>query len=426
MKRPMTRTCVAVAASILLVAHPARAVVTNVVDMAALLAVADNGAETCTNGWTLHNIGKYADPVLQLNSKDDWILSPDFGASIIRLECGVRCTANTTRRLAILDETTGGQVKEFALCAEGNKDETQSFDFADDEGLSQFRLKMNAPTGSSGNWGVGSLKVITADPIAAPTALAVVKTNTTSCVLEWVNGAGAVSNRVDVYRIEHGSGETSLCEVDFSTFSAGGNVVRMDASLPAMDPLLSGTNVYAAANTNGICQLGKTDALGIIRWAGIGDFSGVSLRVSAKRYPGDNDATTVAYELNDVTNEIATVTLADDFADYAVDLSKDVDGNDVPGGATILVGYFKTKTKRRVLIDSLSIVRRGSMEETLVDSRMFPATPGVSRHVLQGLVPNAEYRFEVSAQSGEGLLSSAISAEARLLAVVPGFGIILR
>ena len=100
--------------------------------------------------------------------------------------------------MVIADESTGDEVRRFALCAVGNKDEDQLFKFTPQESLTQFRLKINTDDGNTGNWGVGRIVVVTADPAFAPSGLAVVKTNANYFVLGWVNGANTVSNRVDV------------------------------------------------------------------------------------------------------------------------------------------------------------------------------------------------------------------------------------
>ena len=412
-----------------LAALAARAAVTNVVDVAALGAVADNSTETSTNGWTLYCIDTYADSSLRFNANADWLLSPDYGADILGVVATVRCSAtNATRWVSVVNYADGMEVASFFVCSKKDTLQEQALSFGGVGGVRRIKFKFG--DGGSGNagWGIGALSVVTADPIEAPTALAVVKTNATSCVLEWENGSNAISNRIDTYLVDAGIGDNVIYSTDFDGFHGNATTTRdFTGSVPELlGDSFAGIRVYGAAGTNGICQLGTGKDLGILRYAGLPSYEHINLTMTAKRYAGDNADTIVAYEEGGSTNAIKTLALTDEFAEYTVDLSKDADGNDVPGGAAILIGYYTTKSNRRVLIDSLSIVRGGSIEETLVDSRMVPATPGVSRHVLQGLVPNAEYRFEVSAQSGEGLLSSAISAEARLLAVVPGFGIILR
>ena len=395
----------AVSLAAVLVTAAAGAAVTNDVDVAALLEVAVNNVTTNAVGWTLNSIGRYSDPDLQFNASDDWMLSPDYGIPILRLEFSVRCSASATRRLAIVDESTGAEVRRFSLCATGNKDEEQTFDFAAEEGLVRFRLKISTDDGNTGNWGIGAMSVITADPVFAPGGLAVVRTNANHCVLAWENGAHTVSNRVDTFLVERGAGETPFVETGFDDFSAGGNPVQSDDKL---DAALSGVNIYAPTNTSGICQIGKGKELGFIRYDGIADYSNVVLRLKAKRYPGDNDETTiVSVDSNGATNDVKTIVLGDDYTDYEINLSSITNE-----GSALLIGYYKTKSNRRVLLDSMSIVRLSADMETQLDSRFISAAPGsMCFRMPFDLEPKAEYRFSVRAVNGDGIMSDAATVE---------------
>ena len=401
------------------------AAVTNVVDVAALAAAVDAGLSK-TNGWTLSGLGKYADDSsLLFNAQADSLVSVDYGAPILAVRAYVRCSSTSPlRMMCVFDDRTGAEVGRFDACATAAAKEWQTVRLAGDPVATRIRLQTTS--GSSGNWGVGALSVITADPVVAPSALAVVRTNATACVLKWVNGANTVSNRLDTFRVEKGAGEAVLLATDFDSFDATGkgNPVPSTGKLPEIDPALSGVNVYAPANTSGICQTGTTRELGIVRHAGLADYSGVTLSLVAKRYSGDNAQTIVAYErTNGGTNAVATLVLTDEFADYAVNLSS------VPGGAAILIGYYTTKSNRRVLIDSLSIVRTAADRETCIDSRFIPAAPGPMRFSTKrqvDLAPSADYRFEVCAQNGDGILSAAISTGAWLPPNDPGVMIMLQ
>lgn len=415
-----------------LAAFAARAAVTNEVDVAALVAAVDAGISE-TNGWTLSGLGKYAagaggagNPVcLRFDSLGDSLASPDFRAPIIGMEIGVRCSAtNNATRLLHVKDVNGEDRGVVATCARGDKYETQFLPFDELLGFSRFQIVL-AGAKTTGNWGVGSLKIITAEPVAAPTALAVVKTNTTSCVFGWVNGVNTVSNRIDTYLVRLGAGEMTIFETDFYGFNGSDAQTRdFSGNVPGMlGDAFSGVRVYGAAGMTGVCQLGTGSSLGILRYAGLSSYDGVSLRIRAKRYPGDNAATTIAYEHDGATNEVETIALPDDFGDIVVGLS------DVPDGAAILLGYYKTKSNRRVLIDSMSIVRSSADAETLVDSRFIAAAPGAmsfSTRGVVGLASDTAYRFGVSAQNGDGALSDTAFVDAYTPPFVPGFSMILR
>ena len=408
-------TCALFAAVAPLALLSVHAAVTNEVVVTELLAVANNNATTNAAGWTLNKIGKYSDPVLQFNAGEDWILSPDFGVPILRLEFSVRCSASAARRLVIADASTGDEVRRFALCAVGNKDEEQLFEFTPQERLTQFRLKINTDDGNTGNWGVGCIVVVTADPAFAPSGLAVVKTNANYFVLAWVNGANTVSNRVDVYRVERGAGETVLLETGFDDFDAigKGNPVPSADKLSEIDPALSGVNIYAQTNTSGICQIGTGKALGSLRYDGISDYSNVVLRLRAKRYPGDNAETMiVSVDSSGVTNEVKAITLLNDYTDYEIDLSSITNQ-----GSALLIGYYTTKSNRRVLLDSMSIVKLSADMETFVGTRSVPASAGQVNFRLPSdmLTPKEEYRFSVRAVNGDGIMSDEATIGARAL-----------
>ena len=412
------------ALALVVAAFSARAAVTNDVDVTALLAAADNSAMTTTNGWTLFHIGLYSDPVLQFNSKDDWIVSKDFGSPILRMEFSVRCTENTVRRLAIVNESTGEQLREFSLCAAGNKDEPQTFDFALEEKVTRFRLKMNTHDATTGYWGVRAMKVIVAESAVAPSDIRVARKGDDWCALSWVNVAGTVSNRVDTYKVERGAGEEVVYATDFDGFEGNSTSAKnlSDKLQELLGESFSGVRVYGARNTNGICQTGTADELGILRYSGLADYSGIWLRMSARRLSGCQPQTIVASELDGSTNVVHTLTLTDDFTDYSLDLSS------VDGGSAILIGYWATKSNRSIQIDSLSIVRTGIDVPIPIDTRWLPASPGLTRFSTQGqvdLAPKSEYRFEVCAQNADGLVSEG-AVVGTVLDSTSGFRFILQ
>ena len=389
-----------------------KAETTNDVDVAAIIAAVDAGIAT-TNGWTLSGLGKYAAKAdyaaniacVKFDNKGDWLESHDFGARILGIDFVVRCSAtdNASRLLHFCD-TNGTDLGTAPLCLQANKCESKTFAFPVDADVSQFRIVLDG-SGNTGNWGIGAMSVITADPVFAPGGLAVVRTNANHCVLAWENGAHTVSNRVDTFLVERGAGETPFVETGFDDFSAGGNPVQSDDKL---DAALSGVNIYAPTNTSGICQIGKGKELGFIRYDGIADYSNVVLRLKAKRYPGDNDETTiVSVDSNGATNDVKTIVLGDDYTDYEINLSSITNE-----GSALLIGYYKTKSNRRVLLDSMSIVRLSADMETQLDSRFISAAPGsMCFRMPFDLEPKAEYRFSVRAVNGDGIMSDAATVE---------------
>ena len=410
----------------------ARAATTNEVDVAALLAVADNGATTTTNGWTLTKLNVYnADhdcPVcLKFGELNDMLVSPYFGAPIHEIDLGLRCSAsNNATRLLYVRDTNGVEKCVAARLDSGNTYKTQEFLFDEDADFSQFKIVLEG-SGNAGNWGIGSLKIVL--DFDAPSNLQVSHNGGDWCALSWENGASTVSNRVETYLVEHGIGEDVILKTEFNEFSAidKKNPVRFDETLPTIDSNLSGAYIYAPTNTSGICQVGGSDNVGYLRYAGCSDYTNVVLRFSAKRYPERYAKTRIWYELGGTTNEIAELNLTDDFSESVVNLSS------VSNGAAILIGYDPSVSSgnRRVILDSLEIVRTNTLVTTTspIDSRWIPATSGAVSFSTKDygieLLPKSEYRFEVRSKTA-GVLVSDLAAVDVVLDSPPGFRFILR
>ena len=411
----------------------ARAATTNEVDVAALLAVADNGATTTTNGWTLCSIGTYVDSSLQFNANADSLLSPDYGAGIIGVVAKVRHSETVTRWLSVINEANGKELARFATCAKKDSLEEQQPVFDSSAGASRIRFKFGeGGTGSTG-WGIGDLKIVF--DFDAPADLRVSRNGGDWCGLSWANGEYTVSNRVDTTLVERSDeGETVLLSTGFDKFKSNGSqAADYSAKLSEMSPVVadgispefSGERVYAAAGTNGICQIGTTSAKGFLVYAGLSDYSGVKLRMRLMRYQHNDDSTkmNVAYESGGKTKKLE-VDLPDEFEERVVDLSS------VPGNEPLIIGYYdRVGGNRRVLIDSLEFVRNGTETKTPVDSRWIPAGSGVASfstkdHGIE-LLPKSEYRFEVRAQSADGLVSDPAVVDV-VLDSPPGFRFILR
>ena len=402
---------------------------TNDVDMAALIAAVDAGLSV-TNGWTISGLAKYAKGVdyasnpacVKFDSKGDWLESVDFGARIVGIGFAVRCSAtnNATRSLHVRNDA-GDDIGVVAACSRANRCESQFLAFGQDVGCSRFRIVL-AGSGNTGVWGVGEMFVVTADPVFAPTGLAVVRTNANYCVLAWENGANTVSNRVDTLRVERGAGEDVIFETGFDGFdrsdsSIGNKDLSGQLATLLNDARISGERIYAADGTNGVCQMGTTERKGFLRFSGVSDWSNVELRLVLKKhdYSGDANKMQFAWETDVETNMFKEITISTEFTEYVVKLSSAQP--QIPSNASIVIGYFSTVGgNRRVLIDSLSIVNLSDEVKTQIDSRFISAAPGQTRFRLPfDLAPKAEYRFSVRAVNGDGIVSDETAVEVRAL-----------
>ena len=421
---------VAVMAAALLASLPTRAATTNEVDIAALVVASSAGLSE-TNGWTVSSkLDSYTDASLRFNEWTDWIVSPDYGDPILRIEAKVRSSAREpTRWLCVFDAKTDANVGGFAASSSDGTSADRLVDFSERRPLvSQVKLMLDPSGSGSTGWGVGSLKVITTHPIAEPANLDVSCKGASWCGLSWVNGEDTVSNRVETYLIERGEGDEVLFETGFDEFEHGKNGTSnyTDRVAEMLGESFSGTNVLGAAGTNGICQLGTPDEKGFLRYAGLADYSNVELRLVLKRYEtkDEKDVMLIAHEVDGAPIEYKTVNLPGEYDVRVVDLGK------ATAGSPIYIGYYNgVGGKRRVLIDSMSIVRTHPDTLTPVDSRWIPATQGAApfstRDYEIRLVPKSEYRFEVRAQNADGLVSDPSAVDV-VLDSPPGFRFILR
>ena len=413
-----------------------RAATTNEVDVAALIAAVDAGLST-TNGWTLSGLGKYAasgkkPACVKFDTINDWLLSPDYGAPVMRIEATSRCSSTApTRWLHVLDGTTEGDLGRFPACSAVDTMESQSFNLDAEPMVSRVMLKLGG-SGNTGNWGIGSLRVITADPAYAPSGLRVSKKGDDWCALSWENGAGTVSNRVDAFLVERGAGEEVLFETGFDGFDravVGSKDLSNQLASLLGDASVSGERVYVADGTNGVCQIGTTSNKGFLRYSGVSDWSNAELRLVMKKYDYAEDANEIqiAWETDAETNKFKTVAISTEFSEYIVELSSVQPP--IPANAAIVIGYYSgVGGKRRVLIDSMSIVCTGAAAIAPLGSRWLPASPGPASFSTRGVfaIPaKAECRFDVLARNADGLLSTVSTVETRL-GGLPGFRFILR
>ena len=403
----------------------AGASVTNVVNIAALAAAADRSGVVATNGWTLSGLDRYDEGCVKFDTKGDWLLSPDFGGPMLRIEASVRCSnLEPTRLLYVFAGDETKPRASFAVCAKANAEEMQTISFGADSDVTRIRLQLDG-SHNAGVWGIGSLTIVTSTAVSRPEGLRVTRATSANCSVAWENCAGTVSNRVETWCVTRdAAGETVLLETDFDGFEGNpaSNRDMTDRLHDLIGANVSGVNVYALAATNGICHLGKTREPGMIRICCCGRYAGVRLAMSAKRYPGDKEQTTVAYELDGGTNAVETIELADEFSEHVVDLSS------VPDGAAVLIGYCTTVSNRRVLIDGLSVVRAGAESAVLLDSRWMASASGPAAFSTRGLVdlPARSYvRFAVSSANADGLMSPCAEAEARV-GTGGGFGMVLK
>lgn len=379
---------------------PLKAVTTNDVDIAAL-ALAANKSVVMVDGWVLSGLDKYNDTCVKFDTIDDYLESTNFPRAIVGLAVSARCSSTSpTRSLYVYDD--GARIATFPDCSAKDKLETRVFRFEESADVRKFTLKLEG-SGQTGNWGIGGLSVIMADPVETPTGLCVLRPGATRVELAWTNSYTTVSNEMTITRfVATDAGETILFECGFDNFSAAGNPAMCVDRLPSE---LSGELIYSPANTNGICQISSGDKRGVLVHEGFVDYAGVVLRLSIMRYRGDYAKTKISWTDGATTNEWKVLDLMDVFT--IVDVS--LEG--IPGGARIMIGDDTAQGSRRVWLDSIAFVRAGSIREEVVGVRPFPAPSGAVEAGTMDvgfprLAPETRHRVYLRAYNRDGDVSS--------------------
>ena len=392
--------------------------VTNEIDVAALAACtnSDKTVVCYTNGWECLGIDSYKDqtsvnPVnVRLAENADYIVSTNFSSSIVAIVLKVHSSSSSGRRLAF-EPWTGGEFSadSAAKCDYSPNKDTYVFEtieFPEGVEATQFRMKLDGGGGSTG-WGVSYMAVVTeANPLAAPSGLSVVKTNSYSCVLAWTNSAGTASNKVTTVRHDLvGFGEIPDASWDFSFLPlAGGNPVLVTDDVLGEMPDLDGENLYGPARTNGILQLGTGTKLGILVLPPMERYSDRVLRLSARRYSSDEASMPVECVIGGVTNQLASVRLPTE--DFEI---VDVPLGDVAEGARIMLNRSSAPSNKRAWLKSVEIVCTNApiYSQFAVGARFVECSstgggPFGMTKKIGSLRPQSRYSFEVLSYGAEG------------------------
>ena len=236
--------------------------------------------------------------------------------------------------------------------------------------------------------------------------------------LSWVNPEGAVSNRIDVSKVlrSEATGVT-IEDFGFDEISAGGNPKDFETFrgfLPPHYEKLSGSNLYAAANSTGLLMISTGKDRGMLVHSGFDSYAGLTLCMTLKRYGNDANTMTVGWTNGGaVTNLIATIDLGNDFATEFISLSEADDG------ALLVFNYSGNANQHRVMIDEISFIRGYSpagVATNFVKSVFAAGSPAKAR----GLSPSTEYIVTVSAFDAGGNESDFSDPLAvRTLATIP-------
>lgn len=378
---------------------------TNVIDIAALSAC---GTGT-TNGWTMSGIDSYAGPTsVRVNSKEDYLISPDFDANIKSVIIKVKSSATSGRRLIIIPCVNGEYSVDLAIaCTYSPNDNSyvpQSLDFRTAPRTTQFKIAME-DNGAKTAWGISYLAVVTSGVIS-PTKITVDKIHGTDVRVSWLESGVAASNLVAISKVSvtdttfsiRDSYDFELCE----NSGTGGTQDRA-SDLHEKYPTFSGTKIYFPAQSSGILRISTGDEKGCLTHCGYPDYSGMAIEITGKRYSSDKNCKNISvYYLDSEqqVREIGAMDVNEEFSTERILLSG------VPGGTAINIGNLdSSKTERRFLIDRIRFLSDYIPGATTTNIVQTAIITGASSCRIHGLSRSTEYFVTVSAIDASGSIA---------------------
>jgi len=378
-------------------------------------------AHTNGTGWVFHNIKFYSNKVnnAYIWSPEGYIESPLFTNPVIRVSITFKAaTANTRRLMEVMPhDAAGNEIVELAHEFEPSPEESVAVSSWDAEaGVCRFRIGGNT---DSGNIQLFNCLVELEGGITlvfAPTGLENRRICGNSFVAGWEDGVGADSYLVDLFRVDsrESSWQAEVMSEDFAAAVNSGGSVRAIANVPAMFPQLDGRNIYIPVHTNGLVQIGTQAAAGYIALSGCCVEEGYAVRFRASRYVHEYEGCVMPLLWTDgaETNAFASVTLADEMADYEVPLSS------VPAGSVVLLhsttnSSIVSKVRGRVLLDSVSVVSGYTPRQASTNVVAESVQAIGPSHKFTSLARGATYLWRVRSVCG-----GVVSQPSPLMAVV--------
>lgn len=306
--------------------------------LASLLSLlpADWSESGKSGGWTYSDLGTpYTEsgrPVaIKFSKGGASVASCAFTGAIVRIELDTTNSQSPIRVPALTGFADGKAV--FGPASFTPDRACQAFDIARDLGVDRFQIVLGS--GTYGNWGISAIRVtyLLPDEVRPPTGLRTGADRSHYVRASWSNPPEAVSNELRLISVSAVPLHANYTWRE--TFAAVTNATRssspLTAQLPALCPGLSGLNIYAPECSTNLIMIGKSKAHGVLHLDGPPSYRGLHLVITAHRFAGPDEGHVmpVSWIDGEATNLIASVTLADDFTDYAIDLAG------VPDGATL-------------------------------------------------------------------------------------------
>ena len=231
-------------------------------------AWADIGTGT-TNGWEVSGIDRYSagdGGYTRLNTKDDYVLSPDFTNVVTQVVMCVKCSNVGAERFLTLTPTISQDGARCQVAVPGETMMNETFTWTLSEEVRGFRLQNDTGKGTV-TWAIASLTVFCTSRIVPPTGLREDALYRDAFAAAWDPASRAVR-----YQIQYGSvtriqpSYETIAQWDFSSLTnATGNSKGLEGlkgEFPNVLDGVTGTNLGLQKYDGGHLQIGKDNVAG--------------------------------------------------------------------------------------------------------------------------------------------------------------------
>ena len=222
-----------------------------------------------TNGWEVSGVDRYSageGGYTRLNTKDDYVVSPDFTNVVTQVVMRVKCSNAGTERFLTLTPTISqdGARSQVAKPTESLMNETFAWTLSED--VRGFRLQNDTGKGTV-TWAIASLTVFCTPRIVPPTGLREDALYRDAFAAAWDPAPKAVR-----YQVQYGSvsrippSYETVAEWNFSSLTnTSGNSKNLEGlkgEFPNVLDGVTGTNLGLQKYDGGHLQIGKDNVAG--------------------------------------------------------------------------------------------------------------------------------------------------------------------
>ena len=346
-------------------------------------AWADTGTGM-TNGWKVGGIDRYSEKeggYTRLNTKDDYVVSPDFTNVVTQVVMRVKCSNAGTERFLTLTPTIfqDGARSHVAVPTESLMNEAFTWTLSED--VRGFRLQNDTGKGAV-TWAIASLTVFCTPRVVPPTGLREDALYRDAFAAVWNPASKAVR-----YQVQYGSvtrippSYETVAEWDFSSLTnatgSSKGLEDLKGEFPNVLDGVTGTNLGLQKYDGGHLQVGKSDVAGAMELQFEAEVSSRICLITNWRHDKDSSSGCSAFCLcgDGSTNEVISLTAG---ANPATDMFALPDGT-----STLRVESLKS---RRVEISSVIVVADYDPGSAMTNEFRTIGTRATAK-VVKGLAP---------------------------------------